>query len=206
LFIGLVANGIVLPLGLLCVGAGLAIFRYWNAIKTFDMWALDEWVHTKMNAIGIREWHSPYHAAEFFCDPKVVKARNDAAAEMNSIMMGLVRDQDRSTHSFSAAVPHSSGGQHARPSPSDSRRHADYEAAQHRHDENNLALARALLRQLAAGTLVAKGLPSESDITRSERIIPASRWRIMGLNIAKAEASGSGFHYIGVVIGKKAAR
>jgi hypothetical protein len=28
----------------------------------------------------------------------------------------------------------------------------------------------------------------------------------MGLNIAKAEASGRGFHYIGVVIGKKPAR
>jgi hypothetical protein len=83
------------------------------------------------------------------------------------------------------------------------RRHADYEAAQVRLDQNNLALARGLLSQLVVGSLVAKGMPTQNDVTHSELIIPASRWRIMDLNIAKAEASGRGLHYIGVVIGKK---
>jgi len=67
-------------------------------------------------------------------------------------------------------------------------------------------LSRDLHRQLIAGTLMAKGLPTQNETMRSERIIPKSRWRIMNLDISKAEASGRGLHYIGIVIGKKPSR
>jgi hypothetical protein len=204
LFVGLIANGFVLPLLLLCFGAALLAFRYWDALKAFDLWTLDECARTRMGAIGIREWHSPYHAAEHFCDPKIVRARNEAAAAMNSIMMELIRDQDRTVGAHADAIAlRRSENESVAPLRNGKRRHADYEAAQVRLDQNNLALARGLLSQLVVGSLVAKGMPTQNDVTHSELIIPASRWRIMDLNIAKAEASGRGLHYIGVVIGKK---
>jgi hypothetical protein len=94
-FIALIANGIVLPLVLLCFAVGLVVFRYWDAIKTFDFWAFDEWVRARMDSIGIREWYTPYHAAEHFCDPRIVSLRNEAAEKINSIMMELIRDRYR---------------------------------------------------------------------------------------------------------------
>lgn len=207
LFIGLIANGFVLPLLLLCFGAALLAFRYWDALKTFDLWTLDEWARTKMGAMSIREWHSPYHAAEHFCDPKIVRARNEATAAMNSIMMELIRDQDRTVGANADTIAlRRLENESVAPLRNGKRRHADYEAAQVRLDQNNLALARGLLSQLVVGSLVAKGMPTQNDVTHSARIIPASRWRIMDLNIAKAEASGRGLHYIGIVIGKKQAR
>lgn len=193
IFIALIANSIVLPLVPLCVGIGLLGFRYWDAIKTFDFWALDEWTRARMDLIGIREWHSPYHAVEHFCDPKLVHARNEAAGQMNAIMMELIRDRDRN-----AGIPNDTSPLR--------RRHGDYEAAQAQRDQFNASLAHDLLRQLVAGNLVAKGMPAQNDITRPERIIPTSRWRVMQLDIAKAEASGRGLHYIGVVVGKKTKR
>lgn len=208
IFIALVANSVALPLVLICLAAGLFIFRYWGAINAFDLWALEEWTRSRAGSIGIREWHAPYHAAERYCDPAIVKARNEAAAEINFIMMELIRDQSRDVGAPVGARPLPLSEQERAwpPRLGTAGRHADYEAAQARHDQNNLALARDLLRRLAAGELVARGLPTQGDITQSERIIPASRWRIMGLDISKAEASGRGFHYLGIVIGKKLGR
>ncbi|HEY9716109.1 MAG TPA: hypothetical protein V6C69_01465 [Trichormus sp.] len=203
-FTGLIATGFLFPLLLLCLGIGLLIYRYWESLKSFDFFALDEWVHARIDSVGIREWHTPYHAAERYCDPVVVRARNDAATKMNSIMMELIKNPDQKIDaSNSASSSRFSDGFKMSSTLRQTSLHADYEAAQAKHDENNLVLARELLRRLVAGNLLAKGLPVENDVTRSERIIPASRWRIMGLNISKAEASGRGAHYIGIVIGQK---
>ena len=206
-FIASIANGVVLPLVLVGIAAGLVIFRFWDAVKTFDLWVLDEWARTRTGSIAIREWRSPYHAAELFCDPTIVRARNEASAKINSIMMELIKDP-----SGNVAAPVEAGllkiPQQERAMPSRSRaaeRNADYEAAQVRHDQINLALSRDLLRQLVAGNLMARGLPIQNDMTRSERIIPTSRWRVMSLDILKAEAFGGGLHYTGIVIGKKPA-
>src|SRR5665647_69167 len=46
-------------------------------------------------------------------------------------------------------------------------------------------------------------LPTRDDVAQSERIIPTSRWRVMSLDIAKAQASGLGWHYTGIVVGKR---
>jgi len=205
LFIALIANGIVFPLVLLCFAIGFTLFRYWADIKKFDFWALDEWVHAKMDSIGIREWHTPYHGAEHFCDPAVVRERNEAAAKMNSIMMELIKANDQNIRSPGGANHLSaSDSERARPfSGGSGLRQLDYEAVQARRDRTNLVLAQELTRRLVAGNLIAKGLPTQSDTTHSERIIPTSRWRVMKLDISKAEASGRGLHYIGIVIGKK---
>jgi hypothetical protein len=53
------------------------------------------------------------------------------------------------------------------------------------------------------GDLLAKGLPTRDDVALSERIIPTSRWRVMSLDIAKAQATGLGWHYTGIVVGKR---
>jgi len=207
-FVALIVNSIAFPLLLVCVAMGFVIFRYWEAIISFDMWGFDEWVRTRMEAIGIHQWHSPYRAAELFCNPQVVKARNDAAAKMNSIILELVKDTSRNTAAPPvAAVKGFPDQETAMRSRSDlAGRHADYEAAQTKHEQNNVALSRDLCRQLVAGTLMAKGLPVKDDAPQSERIIPTSRWRILGLDISKAEAFGRGLHYVGIVIGKKPVR
>lgn len=207
-FSAAITNGIMFPLTLVIAAVGLAVFRYWDAIKTFNLWGLEEWINAKIDLIGIREWHAPYHAVEIFCNPAAVRARNEAAAEMNSIMMELVKDQSRVVDAPIGADPLKSPSQ-KNPGPLRGKlagRHADYEAAQTRHDQYNAALARELLKQLIRGDLIAKGLPVQHDVAESERVIPTSRWRIMGLDIAKAEASGRGWHYIGIVIGKKPVR
>jgi hypothetical protein len=196
---------VVIPLVLVCVAAFLVVLRYWDAIKTFDLWTLDKWVRARIGSIGIRDWYSPYHAANHFCDPTVVRARNDAAAKMNSIMMELVKGP-----SGHAAVPvetdrskipelerTESAGSDVTVS------YSAYEAARAKHEQYNLALARDLLKQLIAGDLIAKGSPTQNGITESERIIPKTHWNNMSLDISKSEASGRGLHYVGIVIGKQ---
>lgn len=92
----------MLPLGLLGLGLGCLIFRYWAAIKAFDVWAFDEWGRMRLGTIGVRVWHAPYHAAEHFCDPQIVRARNKAASEMNSIMMEIIKGSDNAAERYNA--------------------------------------------------------------------------------------------------------
>jgi hypothetical protein len=203
-FIALIANDVVLPLVLVCVTAILFVFRDWDAIKAFDLWALDKWARTRMGSIGIYEWHTPYHAAARFCDPTVVRARNDTAAKMNSIMMELVKEPSGRA-AVSVETDRSKNSERERTRPSGSGvtvSYSAYEAARARHEQYNLALARDLLKQLIAGDLMAKGLPTQNGITQSECIIPTSHWNNMSLDISRSEASGRGLHYIGIVIGK----
>lgn len=200
-FSGLFAANHAFPLTFLAGAAALATYHFWDQVKTFDFWALDEWARMRYVALDVREWHTPHHAAEMFCSQVVARTRNDAAAEMNIIMMELIRGQERATTS---AIPGAA-------TPADLRmfesnrtdRNAKYDAAQLRYNQCNAALARELLEHLMRGDLLAKGLPTLNDIAQSERVIPISRWRVMTLDIAKAQASGLGWHYTGVVIGKK---
>jgi hypothetical protein len=199
-FIGLIGSNAVLPPGLAAIALAFAAFRYWDEIKAFDFWAFDEWVRTRIDSMGVREWHGPYHAAEIYCSPATARARNEAAAEMNTVMMELIRAKEPAEASGRSAFTADSD---LRGATDASHRHASYDAAQVRHNQCNAALSRELLAQLARGDLIAKGLPVESDTTKSERIIPTSRWRVMSLDISKAKASGSGLNYEGIVIGKK---
>jgi hypothetical protein len=80
-------------------------------------------------------------------------------------------------------------------------RHARYEAAQIRLGQTNALLSRELHFYLARGDLLAKGLLTTDDIGRAERIIPTARWRVMTLDIAKAQATGAGWRYSGIVVG-----
>lgn len=207
-FSAVIADGVLFPLILVSTAVGLAVFRYWDAIKAFNLWGLSEWVNATIDSIGIREWHAPYHPVEKFCNPAAVSARNEAAAVMNSIMMELVKDQSRVADAPIGADPLDSPDP-KKPAPlrgALASRHADYEAARIRHDQYNAALARELLKQLVSGDLIAKGLPVQHDVAESERVIPISRWRIMNLDIAKADASGRGWHYTGIIVGKKVRR
>ena len=120
---------------------------------------------------------------------------------MNTIMMELIRAKGPVAASAGAAF--TTDADFRLEGADTARRHASYDAAQIRHNQWNTALARELIAQLIRGDLIAKGLPLESDIAKSERIIPASRWRVMSLDISKAKASGSGLSYEGIVIGKK---
>ena len=207
-FSAAITNAILFPLIFVIAAVGLIIVRYWNAIKAFNLWGLDEWINAKIDSFGIREWHAPYHAVEIYCNPAAVSARNEAAAEMNSKMMELIKDQSRAVDTSIDADPLKlSDKKKTEPLKGAlARRNTDYEAAQTRHNQYNTALARELLKQLIRGDLVAKGLPVQHDIAESERVIPTSRWRIMGLDILKAEASGRGWHYTGIIIGKKVSR
>ena len=150
----LIANGVVFPLVLVCLAVGLVIFRNWDAIKAFDLWAFDEWARAVTASIRIHEWHASNHAAELFCDPTIVKARNEAAAKMNYIMMNLIKEP-----SHIVGAPIEAGPlkvlEQERATPG---RHADHDAAQAEYEKNNLALSHDLLRQLIAGNLIAKGL------------------------------------------------
>jgi hypothetical protein len=197
-FIGVIGSNAFLPIGLIAIAAALATVRYWDELKAFDFWALDEWIRTRIDAMGVREWRSPYHSAEIYCSQVTAKARNEAAAEMNSIMMELIRTNEpagASTGGAFATMPQDR---------TDARsRHASYDAAQVRYNQCNAALSRELLAQLARGHLIAKGLPIEDGNAKSERIIPTSRWRVMSLDISKAKAAGPGICYEGIVIGKK---
>lgn len=178
-FTGLVAERYAVPITFFLLGIALLLVLYWERIRHFDMWALDEWVRTRSRAAGIRDWHSPYYAAEHYGEPEIVAVRNAAAAEMNAIMMELIKN------------------------PADGRRrHAAYEAAKARHDQASAALERDIHALLAAGTLIAKGLPIEHDVARAERIIPLAHWRVMRLDLGKAEAAGAGRHYSGILVGR----
>ena len=194
-----------LPLVLVCVAAFLVILRYWDTIKTFDLWTLDKWVRVRIGSIGIHDWYTPYHAANHFCDPTVVRARNDAAAKMNSIMMELVKERSIQTEvpadTDRTKNPEQERARSIRSGATVS--YSDYEAARAGHTQYNLALACNLLKQLIAGDLMAKGSHVQNGIRQSERIIPTSRWNNMGLDISKSEASGHELHYVGIGIGKK---
>jgi hypothetical protein len=190
LFTSLVANSFVVPLVLFALTIALVSYGNWTAIRTFDIWAFDEWFRTRLDAIGTRDWQAPYQAAETYCSVPVVMARNEAAASMNTIMMELVKD----------------GGSPLNSSTLPTRRHADYDTAQVRFNHCNSVLGRELVAYLAQGHLIAKGLLVQDDIAKSERIIPTSRWRVLSLDLAKADASGQGWHYTGVVIGKRPAK
>lgn len=202
IFGGLIAANFAFPLTLLVAAAALAVFRFWQPLKTFDFWAFDEWARMRFDSIGIRDWHAPHHAAEMYCSQVAVRTRNEAAAEMNIIMMELIRGRERI-----ASVPAGTSlTAPADPKAFESNRtvhNAKYDAAQIRYNQCNTALSRELLALLARGDLLAKGLPTRDDVAQSERIIPTSRWRVMSLDIAKAQASGLGWHYTGIVVGKR---
>lgn len=202
IFGGLIAANYAFPLTLLAAAAALAVFRFWQPFKTFDFRALDEWVRMRFDFLGVRGWHAPHHAAEMYCSQVVVRTRNEAAAEMNIIMMELIRGQERI-----AGVPAGASlTAHAELNTFEinrTDRNAKYDAAQIRYNQCNTALSRELLAHLARGDLLAKGLPTRDDVAQSERIIPTSRWRIMSLDIAKAQASGLGWHYTRIVVGKR---
>ncbi len=199
LFSSLIAANFAFPLTFLFGSAALATFRFWEPLRTFDFWAFDEWARMRFDTLGVRDWHAPHHAAEIYGSQVVVRTRNEAATEMNVIMMELIRGEERASfgdHPMDHANP--------KPlSPGRAERNAKYEAAQIRYTQCNTALSRELLTHLVRGDLVAKGLPTKGDVAQSERIIPTSRWRVMNLDIAKAQANGSGWHYTGVVVGLK---
>lgn len=204
IFSGIFSANYVVPLTLFGFSASLAAFRFWEPLRTFDFWAFDEWARTRYNALDVREWQAPHHAAELYCSQVLVKTRNDAAAEMNVIMMELIRGQER-TVSASNASGIATPTELRMFEGNRTERNARYDAAQIRYNQCNAALSRELLEQLAHGVLLAKGLPTRDDIAQSERIIPTSRWRVMSLDIAKAKATGSGWEYMGIVIGKRPA-
>jgi hypothetical protein len=156
----------------------------------------------RFDALGVRDWHAPHHAAEIYGSQVVVRARNEAASEMNVIMMELIRGEGHGAgHSFGDT---SIGHADSKLSPSSrTERNTKYDAAQIRYNQCNAALSRELLTHLVRGDLVAKGLPTKGDVAQSERIIPTSRWRVMNLDIAKAQATGLGWHYTGIVVGLK---
>ena len=161
------------------MAAILTVLRYRTDIKDFDFWAFDEWVRTRYDAFGIAEWHPLYQASELYCRHDIVRARNESAAQMNSIMMELLKDRSH------ASVLHSK-----------------YDAAQTRYNQCNIALARELLAYLRRGDLFAKGMLSKDGEGKSERIVPTARWRVMDLDISKAAAAGEGWNYVGLIIGK----
>ena len=199
IFIGLIATTVAFPLFLFASACALAAFRYWDDLKTFDFWALDEWIRTRRDSIGIRDWHAAHHAAEYFCSPVVVKARNEAAAEMNSIMMELIRDKGRAdTGAYFSSTATSLISEN-----NTGRTHTHYDVAQARYNQCNTALSRELLELLTRGNLFAKGLLMRDDTAMPERVIPTSRWRVMSLDIAKDTASGAGWSYTGILVGKK---
>lgn len=202
IFESLFAANFIIPLILLLVAAGLAAFRFRDQLKTFDFWAFDEWVRMRYDALDVRDWHAPHHAAEMYGSQVVVKTRNDAAAEMNIIMMELIKGQDRAAGTSNSTDSRAFNDSRAFETNRNDR-NAQYDAAQIRYNQCNAALSRELLEYLARGDLLAKGLPIRDDVAQSERIIPTSRWRVMSLDIAKAQASGLGWHYTGIVVGKR---
>jgi hypothetical protein len=196
-FSGFISSTFAFPLLALLLAGALATFRYWHELNTFDMWALDEWIRTRSEAIGVREWYGANQSADLFCSPVVVRARNDAAAEMNAVMMDLIRNPGPSTY----AGPDESI---SRGSNSDlKRQHSLHDAAQTRYAQCNAALSRELLDQLRWGHLVAKGMLMQNEVARAERLIPTSRWRVMTIDIARGDASGPGWNYTGIVIAQK---
>jgi len=196
LFVGLVAASVTVPLFLLLAAGALAAFRYWDELKHFDLWAAEEMIRTRRDALSVRHWHAPHRAAEYFGSPDLVRARKEAAEEMNSLMMELIRRPDTASVSF----PTSLGATR----PEIARNHAQYDSAQARYNKASALLSREILEQLTRGDLLAKGLMMKDEVALSERIIPVSRWRVLNLDITKASAAGAGWNYVGIVVGKKA--
>ena len=202
-FIASSANGTALPFVLICVAIGLIIFRYWDLINAFALSDFSKWARTKIGSIGIQHWHTPYHAAERFCDLTVVKTRNDAAAKMNSIMMELVtggRDAV-AVETNQSNIPEQETARLIRSEVTES--YSAYETASAVHEQCNRLLARDLLKQLIAGDLIAKGSSTQNGIVQSECIIPKSHWTNLSFDISTSEASGSGVHYVRIIIGKR---
>ena len=197
-FVGLVAAEVMLPLLLLSLGSAFAAFRYWEDFKILDIWRLDEWMRTRVDSLGIREWYSLDNAAQYYCDPGIVDLRNHAAAEMNTIMMELIKSSEQEPPGQPEGRPFSNNHPIAE-------NHARYDAAQAKYALCTVALARELHEQLTRGTLLAKGSLAKNNVSLAERIIPTSRWRVMTLDMAKGNASGGGWHYTRILIGKKAA-
>ena len=199
-FIASSANGTALPFVLICVAIGLIIFRYWDLINAFALSDFSKWARTRIGSIGIQHWHTPYHAAARFCDPTVVKTRNDAAAKMNSIMMELVKG-GRDAVAVETKIPEQETTRPIRRKVTES--YSAYETASAVHEQCNRLLARDLLKQLIAGDLIAKGSSTQNGIVQSECIIPKSHWTNMSFDISTSEASGSGVHYVRIVVGKR---
>lgn len=195
LFTSLFARNFMVPLGLYAVALCFALWRYWEEVKAFDFWALDEWLRTRRDALGVTQWHAPHRAAELFCNQVAVRTRNEAAAEMNTIMMEIVR-QTRGPYSGSHDFSQPVADHHAE-------RNARYDAAQVRLNQTDALLSRELHHYLVRGDLLAKGLPTVDGTARAERVIPISRWRVLTLDIAKAQATGEGLKYSGIVVGVK---
>lgn len=198
LFLGLFSSRVLPPILLLAGALALAAFRYRDELKTFDFWALEEWLRTRREGLRVRQWYAPHHAAEYFCNPAIVESRNEAANEMNTIMMGLIRKPDLQLRSGPIGA-RAGAERFAGDDPS----HLRYDAAQSRHNQCNAALARELQDLLTRGDLLAKGLLMKGDVALAERLIPTSRWRVMTLDIAKGNASGAGWRYTGLLIGKR---
>lgn len=192
LLVAAVGDRVVPALVLLGLSAGLAIYRYRATLHGSDFWAIEEWIKTRRAAFGICEWRSPYQAAALYGTPAMVRTRDEAAREMNAMMMEIVRGEHASMETMTGVSAESlRTSQQSR-----------YEAAQFRHDRSNAALGRELAALLASGELMAKGLLLGQGSAKAERIIPVSRWRLLELNIAKAEASGPAGDYAGILIGK----
>lgn len=193
IFIGLAATAFALPLVLVVAAGALALFRYWDDVKTLDRPTIEEWIQSRRAALSVRHWHSPHNAAEYFGNFDLVRTRKDASSEMNVLMMELIRKPVAATGILLAQSGLGPSAEH----------HARYESAQARYNQANAALAQEIHAQLLRGELIAKGLPMKDDVALSEHIIPTSRWRVLGLDINKAAASGEGLNYAGIVIGRK---
>ena len=200
----LITGARVISITLIIAVITIATIRHWEAIRDFDFWAFDEWLRGRLNSLGIREWQAPYRAAARYCDPDVVKSRDEAANEMNFLMMELIkhRSDDIAERAIGVVSMADRRGKNVVTLSPETKSPGAYEAAQIRHDRCSAVLTRELVAQLASGELVAKGLFLEGGIIRSERVIPKSRWRILELDFANDEAHGGGLHYNGIVIGK----
>lgn len=199
---GIMASNYAYPLAFLTAATGLAAYRYRDELKTFDFWAFEEWARSRFDALAVREWHTPSHAAELYCSQVVVRTRNEAAAEMNTIMMELIKGQDLNAGALADLSLAEYNAQQNFESLR-SERNARYDAAQIRYNQCNASLSRELQTYLARGHLLAKGLPMRDNVAMAERIIPTARWRVMTLDVAKAQAFGYGWQYGGLVIGIK---
>jgi hypothetical protein len=202
-FSGFVGKNIAFPVLLLVSACLLFIGRYWDEIKTLDFRVLDGWSRNLCDSISIQDWHTPYHAATLFCNPALVTQRDKAAAEMNAIMMELIKNPDRGAKVLTEE--NSSVPVGATNFPRDGGwSYTHYDAAQIEYKKANTALSIELVAILARGDLLAKGLLVKNELSHLKRIIPMSRWQLMALDIARANASGPGWAYTGIVIGKRA--
>ena len=187
LYTGLISQNFVLPSSLFLGAAVLAIFRFRDDLRHIHIWKVQEWIWVRWNAFSVPAWLPPNQAAELCCAPDIVKSRNDASAEMNNIMMELVR-----------APNHERDNGQSEPT----QLHLVYEAAQKRFASTTMTLSQELLKNLGEGKLIAKGLLMKGEEVRAERLISPSQWRSLVLDASKNTASGEGRNYSGLLIGK----